>query len=67
MASPFAFVLVDKSFVTDAAQVDEHVEPCALYGGFQVEGGNAQIAGSVGVGASQTHLGHLQRFQAQLP
>lgn len=48
----FGAVFVYECLVADAAEIDQNIEPCALYSGFEVEGCNTQIACSVGVGAA---------------
>lgn len=48
----FGAVFIYERLVADAAEIDQNIEPCALYSGFEVEGCNTQIACSVGVGAA---------------
>ena len=55
-----------EGFVVDAGDVDEHVEPRALYRGAEAERGAAEVARGAGVEAAYERAGELERFAGEL-
>ena len=55
-----------EGFVGDAGDVDEHVEPRALYRGAERERGASEVARGAGVEAAYERAGELERFAGEL-